>query len=128
MVYKCFDKKSSGNGINLCQINNLQMDSTNQLLDKFKRSKVYSSFKSNIWGADLANMQFTSKYNKAIRFVLCVIDICSKYAWVIPLKDKKRITIVNVFQKKLNDSKRKLNKIWVDKGKEFYNRSMKSWL
>ena len=47
MVYKCFDKKSSGNGINLCQINNLQMDSTNQLLDKFKRSKVYSSFKGN---------------------------------------------------------------------------------
>ena len=128
MVYKCFDKKSSGNGINLCQINNLQMDSTNQLLDKFKRSKVYSSFKGNIWGSDLANMQFTSKYNKGIRFVLCVIDIFSKYGWVIPLKDKKRITIVNVFQKRLNDSKRKLNKIWVDKGKEFYNRSMKSWL
>ena len=128
MVYKCFDKKSSGNGINLCQINNLQMDSTNQLLDKFKRSKVYSSFKGNTWGADLANMQFTSKYNKGIRFALCVIDIFSKYAWVIPLKDKKRITIANVFQKKLNDSKRKLSKICVDKGKEFYNRSMKSWL
>ena len=119
MVYKCFDKKSSGNGINLCQINNLQMDSTNQLLDKFKRSKVYSSFKGNTWGAD---------YNKGIRFALCVIDIFSKYAWVIPLKDKKRITIANVFQKKLNDSKRKLSKICVDKGKEFYNRSMKSWL
>ena len=52
----------------------------------------------------------------------------SKYAWVIPLKDKKSLTITNAFQKMLNDSKRKLNKIWVDKGSGYYNRSMKSWL
>ena len=57
-----------------------------------------------------------------------MIDIFSKYAWVIPLKDEKCITIVNEFQKILNDSKRKPNKIRVDKGSEFYNRSMKSWL
>ena len=57
-----------------------------------------------------------------------MIDIFSKYAWVIPLKDEKCITIVNEFQKILNDSKRKSNKIRVDKGSEFYNRSMKSWL
>ena len=61
-------------------------------------------------------------------FVLCVIDIFSKYAWVIPLKDKKRITITDAFQKILEESKYKQKKIWVDKGSEFYNRSMKSFL
>ena len=56
------------------------------------------------------------------------IDIYSKYAWVVPLKDKKGVTIANSFQKILDNSKRKPNKIWVDKGSEFYNRSIKSWL
>ena len=60
--------------------------------------------------------------------MLWVIDIFSKDAWVIPLKDKKSITITNAFQKILDESNRKLNKIWEDKGSEFYNRSMKSWL
>ena len=73
-------------------------------------------------------MQLTSKSNKGFRFLLCVIDIYSKYACVIPLKDKKGITITNAFQKFLKESNRKPNKIWVDKGSEFYNRSMKSWL
>ena len=58
--------------------------------------------------------------------MLCVIDIVSKYAWVISLKDKKVITIANAFQKILKESNRKLNKIWVGKVSEFYNRSMKS--
>ena len=73
-------------------------------------------------------MQLTSKSNKGFRFLLCVIDIYSKFACVIPLKDKKGITITNAFQKFLKESNRKPNKIWVDKGSEFYNRSMKSWL
>ena len=60
-------------------------------------------------------MQLISKFNKGFRFLLCVIDIFTKYAWVIPLKDKKGVSIVNAFQKILNDSKRKPNKIWVDK-------------
>ena len=59
---------------------------------------------------------------------MCVIDIYSKYVWAIPLKDKKGITITNAFQKILDGSNQKLNKIWVNKGSEFYNRSMKSWL
>ena len=59
---------------------------------------------------------------------MCVIDIYSKYAWVVPLKDKKDVTIVNAFQKILDDPKIKPNKIWVDKGSKFYNRSTKSWL
>ena len=59
---------------------------------------------------------------------MCFINICSKYTWVIPLKDKKAITITNAFQKILDESNRKSNKIWVDKGSEFYNTSMKSFL
>ena len=73
-------------------------------------------------------MQLISKFNKGFRFLLCVIDIYSKYAWVVPLKDKKGVSIVNASQSILNKSNRRPNKIWVDKGSEFYNRSMKSWL
>ena len=73
-------------------------------------------------------MQLISNFNSGIRFLLCVIDIYSKYALVIPLKDKKGITITNAFQRTLNESKHKPNKIWVEKGSKFYNRSMKSWL
>ena len=73
-------------------------------------------------------MQLISKFNKGIRFLLCVTDIFSKHTWVIPLKDKKGVTITNGFQKILDGSGRKPSKIWVDKGSEFYNRSMKSWL
>ena len=64
-------------------------------------------------------MQLISKFNKGFRFSLCVIDIFSKYAWVVPLKDKKGISIVNAFQKILKESKHKSNKLWVDKGSEF---------
>ena len=60
--------------------------------------------------------------------MLCVIDIYSKYAWILSLKDKKGTTITNAFQKTLKESNCKPNKIWVDKGSEFYNRLMKSWL
>ena len=73
-------------------------------------------------------MQLISKFNKRFRFLLCVIDIFSKYASVIPLKDKKGVRIVNAFQSILKKSNRKPNKIWVDKDTEFYNRSMKLWL
>ena len=69
-----------------------------------------------------------SNFNKGFRFLFYVIDIYSKYAWVIPLKNKKGITIINAFQKILKEPNRKPSKIWVDKGSEFYNRSMKSWL
>ena len=72
-------------------------------------------------------MQLISKFNKRFKFLLCVIDIYSKYAWVVPLKDKKCVSIVNAFRKILKKSNRKPNKIWVDKGGEFYNRSIKSW-
>ena len=66
-------------------------------------------------------MQLISKFNKKIRFLLCVIDILSKYAWVIPLDHNKGITITNAFQKILDECNHKPNKIWVDKGTEYYN-------
>ena len=85
------------------------------IIRKFKKRKVYSGFRDNIWGADLAGMQLINNFNKGFRFLLCVIDIFSKYAWVVPLKDKNDISINNGFQKILDKSERKPNKIWVDK-------------
>ena len=66
---------------------------------------------------------YISKLNKRFRFLLCVIDIFNKYAWVVLLKDKKGVSIINAFQKLLEESDRKPDKIWVDKGSEFYNNS-----
>ena len=71
-------------------------------------------------------MQLISKFNQGFRCLLCVIDIFNKYAWVVPLKYKKGVSIVDAFQKILDDSNRKPNKIWVDKGSEFYNNSFKN--
>ena len=101
MVYKFFDKKSKGSGVNIPLEFNEQLakELHKPIIRKFKKRKVYSGFKDNIWGADLADMQLISKFNKGFRFLLCVIDIFSKYAWVVPLKDKKGITITNAFQK-----------------------------
>ena len=133
MVYKFFDTKASspdrktvGSGVN--ENIKLANELHKPIIRKFNKRKVYSSFKDNISGADLADMQLLSKFNKGIKYLLCVIGLFSKYAFVVPLKDKKGISIVNAFQSILNKSKRKPNKIWVDKGSEFYNASFKKWL
>ena len=129
MVYKFFDKKTAGSGIKSMPKNEQLAEELHKpIIRKFKQRKVYSTFQDNTWGADLAHMQMVSKFNKGFRFLLCVIDIFNKYAWVVPLKDKKDISIVNAFQSILKDSNRKPNKIWVDKGIEFYNSSFKKWL
>ena len=96
MVYKFFDKKSKGSGAK--HVNTKLATQNQQLAEelhkpvvrKFEKRKVHAAFIDNIWDADLADMQLLNKYNKRIRFLLCVIDIFSKYAWVVPLKDKKR--------------------------------------
>ena len=80
------------------------------LLENLKKRKVYSSFKDNIWGVDLADMQSLNRYNKGIKYLLCAIDLFSKYAWVIPMKDKKSTSIVNAFKKIILEG-RKPNKI-----------------
>ena len=145
MVYKFFDKKSKGSGAKHVTAEpsakhfNTKLAPQNQqlaeelhkpIIKTFEKRKVHAAFKDNIWGADLTDMQLLSRYNKGIRFLLCVIDIFSKYAWVVPLKDKKGISIVKAFQSisKQSNSSRKPNKIWVDKGSEFYNASFKKWL
>ena len=134
MVYKIFDKKSKGSEIkNEIKENQGNFLENSQLADKlhkpiirkFKNRKVYSSFKDNIWGVDLADIQLISKHNKGIRYILCVIDLFSKYAWVVPLKDKKGVSIVNAFQSIFKKSNRKPNKKWVDQGSEFYNNVFK---
>ena len=98
------------------------------IIKNVNKRRVHSPFIQNICGADLAEIQLISKLNKGFRFLLCVIDIYSTYAWVIHLKNKKWITITNANHKILDESNRKPNKIWVDNGNEFFNRKMKSWL
>ena len=73
-------------------------------------------------------MQLLSKFNKGFRFLLCVIDIFRNYVWVVSLKDKKGVSIVNAFQSIVKKSNRKPNKIWVDKGSEFHNSHFKKCL
>ena len=126
MVCNFFDKKSQGSSINIPFEFNEQLANElhKPIIRNFKKRKMYSSFRDNIWGVYLADMQLLSKFNKGLDFYY-VIEIFSKYTWVIPLKDKKSISILNAFQKILKESNRKPNKIWVDKGSEFYKTSFK---
>ena len=89
--------------IKLNKMNNQLKNYNHQSLKNFRKRKVYSLFKDNVQGADLADIQLLSKFNKRIPFLLCLIDIFSKYACVVPLNYKKGATIVNAFQSILND-------------------------
>ena len=110
MVYKFFDKKSMGGRVkklkDTTKPSSLERSSLiladefhKPVIKKFNKRKVYSQFEDNIWGVDLADMQSLSRKNKGIKYLLCVIDLYSKYTFVIPLKDKKGISIVNAFDK-----------------------------
>ena len=118
MVYKFFDKKSMRDGF----------VRDKPVIKKFNKRKVYLQFKDNIWEVDLADMKSLSKQNKGIKYLLCAIDLYSKYALAVPLKNKKGISIVYAFDKIIKQSRKKSNKIWVDEGSEFYNRYFKKWL
>ena len=151
MIYKFFDSKvapldkktmsGKGNANHTTKHSSLERTENNKFLaeelhkpviKKFNKREVYSQFKDNIWGVHLADMQSLSRKNKSIKYLLCAIDLHSKYAFVIPLKDKKGISIVNAFNKIIKQSNRhaegtsaqhvKPDKIWVDQGGEFYNR------
>ena len=137
MVYKFLDKMSIGSGIKKDTTKSSSLERSSLILadelhksviKKFNKRKVYSQFKDNIWGIDLADMQSLSKTNKGIKYLLCAIDLYSKYAFVVPLKDKKGISVTNEFNKIIKQSRRKPNKIWVDQGSEFYNHVFKRWL
>ena len=115
MVYKFFDKKPKGSGLSQTikstpQHEQLAEELHKPVIRKFKKRKVHSAFKDNIWGADLADMQLKSKRNKGVRFLLCVIDIFSKYVWVVPLNDKKGVSIIAAFQSILKQFNRKPKK------------------
>ena len=137
MVYKLFDKKSTaepsalgrtGSGFKKPSTSILADELHKPIIGKFNKRKVYSQLKDNIWGVNLADMQSLSRKNKGIKYLLCFIDLFSKYAFVISLKDKKGISIVNAFYKIIKQSNRKPNKIWVDQGREFYNNAFEKWL
>ena len=144
MVYKFFDKKSRAEpsslermGSGFKKLKNTTKSNYSILADelhkpiikKFDKRKVYSQFKDNMWGVDLADMQSLSRKNKGIKYLSCAIDLYSKYAFVIPLKDKKGISVVNAFNKIIKQSNsRKPTKICVDQGSEFYNNVFKKWL
>ena len=89
MVYKFFDKKCSRSGIAAEPNYQLANELRRQIIRKLKRQKVYSSFRDNIWGLDLSDIQSLSKCNEGIKYLLCVIDLFNKYVWVVPLKDKR---------------------------------------
>ena len=142
MEYKFFDLKvaplDKKTGKGNAKHSSLERTENNKILveelhkpviKKFNKRKGYSQFKDNIWGVDLADMQSLSKKNKGIKYLLCAIDLFSKYEFVVQLKDKKGISIVNAFNKIIKQSNSvKPNKIWVDQGGEFYNRVFKKWL
>ena len=144
MVYKFFDKKATAEpSVKHVMGSGVKKDTTKStagssliladelhkpVIKKFNKRKVYSEFKDNIWGVDLADMQSLSKKNKGIKYLLCAIDFFSKYAFVVPLKDKKGISVTNGFNKIIKQSGRKPNKIWVDQVSEFYNHVFKRWL
>ena len=95
MVYKFFDKKSGGGRI----INEPNYQLADELhkpvIKKIKKRKVYSSFRDNIWGVHLPDMQSLSKFNNGYKYLLCAIDLFSKYAWTIPFRDKKFTELEN---------------------------------
>ena len=119
MVYAFFDEKSSESGLATEPNYQLENELHRQIIRKFKRRKVYSSFRDN--------MQSLRKYNKGIRYLLCSIGFFSKYAWAVPLKDKRGITVVNVFQNIIPKG-RKPNNIWFDQCGKFYNYLFKRFL
>ena len=97
------------------------------IVKKFKKRKVYSSFRDNSCDVDSADIQLLSNYNKGIKYFLCTTDLSTKYAWDVPLKDEKGTSNVNAFPKLISEG-RKANKIWVYQGSEFYNNSFKDFL
>ena len=134
MVYKFFNSKvaprnktNSGKGTK--EVNKILAEELHKpVIRTFNKRKVYSQFKDNMWGVDLADTRLLSEKNKGIKYLLCAIDLFSKYAFVAPLKDKKGISIINAFNKIIKQSNIKPNKIWVDQGGEFYNHVFKRWL
>ena len=121
MVCTFFDKKT---GLGVSVNEQLAQELHKPVIKEFKRRKVYARFTDNIWAAELAEMRPLSSKNKNVKYLLSDIDVFTKYTWVKPLEDKKSTTISNAFIEIVNESNRKLNKLWVHHGIEFYNKLM----
>ena len=89
----------------------------------FKKRRVLFNGINKIWAADLVDMQAFAKFNRGVKYLLAVIDVFSKYGWLIPLKDKTGKSVASAL--KIIFKERKTGKMWVDKGKEFYNKDVK---
>ena len=89
---------------------------------------MHARFKDNIWVVDLVEMGSLSSKNRGVKYLLCVIDVFTKYGWVKPVKDKKAKTVIFGFIEIVNESNVKPNKLWVGQGREFYKRLMQKWL
>ena len=125
MFYKIFDKKT---GWRTSVNEQLAEELHKAAVKKFKKRKIYARFKGNIWAADLTEMESFPSKNKNVKYLLCVIDVFANFAWVKPLKDEKGKTALNTFIEIVYESNLKPNKLWVDQGREFYNKRMKEWL
>ena len=133
MVWKICDKKTGSGAIatNKAGVNvneKLAEELHNPVIKKFERSRVYGRFKGNIWAADLAETESFFSKDKNVQYLLCVIDVFTKYVSVKPLKNKKGKTVLNAFIEIANESNHKPNKLWVDQGSEFYDKLMEKWL
>ena len=95
------------------------------IIKNFPKRKVYVNGIDKIWAADLAEMQAFSKFNCGVRYLLTVIDVFSKYGWMLPLKDETGKSVADAFKEIFKKSKRKPEKLWTDKGREFYNKHVK---
>ena len=102
------------------------------MIHHFRRRKVIVNDIDEIWAADLVDMQSFSKFNNGTKYLLMVIDVFSKYGWIVPLKSKTGVDVANALSKIFNSempgsaSNRRCSKMWVDKGKEFYNKHVKA--
>ena len=123
MVYKFFDKKTTS-GMNVNEAQELHKP----LIKQIKGKKVYSRFKDSIWAADLAEKGSLASFNCGVKYLLCVIDIFTKYAFVKLCQIKKAKTVLDGLIRIVNESKCIPNKLWADQGKEFSNKPMEKWL
>ena len=119
IVYKFFDQ-NTGSGVSVNE--QLAEELHKPVINKSSRRKIYARFQDNIWAADLSETGSLSSKNKNVKYLLHVIDIFTKYALVKSLKDKKGKTVFNAFIEIVNEYNRKPDKLWIDQGREFYNK------
>ena len=117
-VYKFFDKKT-GLVAKATVNEEVAQKVRKPVTNKFKRKKVYARLKDNIWAADLVEMESLSSKNRGVKYLLCVVDVFTKYAWIKPLKDKKAKTVLHDFIEIVDQFNCKANKLWADQGKNF---------